>query len=48
MKEGKEHGKKNYLVLCNGEWLKVIWILMLLLVVCSIENVIKKRENNSY
>jgi hypothetical protein len=35
VKEGKEHGKKIYLFLCNGEWLKVVWILMFLVVVCS-------------
>jgi len=27
--------------LCNGEWLKVVWILMFFLV-CSIYNVIKE------
>jgi hypothetical protein len=31
----KEHGRKLYLSLYNGEWLKVVWILVFLLVVCS-------------
>jgi hypothetical protein len=26
----KEHGEKLYLSLCNGEWLKVVWILLFL------------------
>jgi len=35
-KEEKGHGKKLYLSLCNGEWLKVVWIIMYLLGVCFI------------
>ncbi len=35
-KKGKEHGKKLYLSLCNGECLKVAWILMFFLSVCYI------------
>ncbi len=34
--KGKKHGRKLYLSLCNGEWLKVVWILMFLFSVYSI------------
>jgi hypothetical protein len=41
-KEGEEHGRKLYLSLCNGKWLKVVWILTFLFYVCSTKSVIKE------
>jgi gamma-glutamylcysteine synthetase len=35
IEEKKKHDRKLYLSLYNGEWLKVVWILMFLLGVCS-------------
>jgi hypothetical protein len=34
-KEEKKHGIKLYLSLCNGKWLKLVWILTFLFSVCS-------------
>jgi hypothetical protein len=42
VREGEKHGRKMYFSLCNGEWLKVIWILGFFLGVRSTYSVIKE------
>ncbi len=47
-RKGKKYGRKFYLSFCNGEWLKVVWILLFFLWCVFYLKCDKRKESISY